>query len=288
MKSYSFLGLLALALFVNGAMAQIKNSKLLTVQISGNCGMCKSTIEKAGDVANESLVVWNSKTNAATLTYDSNKTSEDAILKRIALAGYDNERYLAPEETYAALHSCCQYDRTLKSPEIPENARQEQVHTTTANKHSEVHGAHEATASSSVSNLLAPYLLLKDALIAGDSKAANEATKKFDETLTALQASSLSKEEKAVWTNEQKKLQQATAGIVAGKSIEAQRQAFDKLSRSLYTVLKASKTSEKLYYQHCPMYQDGKGAYWISREAGIKNPYYGAQMLSCGKTVETL
>ncbi|MFD2967210.1 DUF3347 domain-containing protein [Sphingobacterium bambusae] len=284
MKSYTLVGLLALSISVNSAMAQIKNSKLLTVQISGNCGMCKSTIEKAGDVANESLVVWNSKTNEATLTYDSNKTSEDAILKRIALAGYDNERYLAPEETYAALHSCCQYDRTLQAEEAGRKPAENQ----SQGDSGEQHTAHEATASSSVSSLLTPYLGLKDALIAGDSKAANEATKKFDQALTALQAANFSKEEKAVWANEQKKLQQATAGITAGKSIDAQRQAFDKLSRSLYTVLKASKTSDKLYYQHCPMYQDGKGAYWISREAGIKNPYYGAQMLSCGKTVETL
>lgn len=283
MKSYTLLGLLALSISVNGAMAQIKNSKLVTVQISGNCGMCKSTIEKAGDVANESLVVWNNKTNEATLTYDSNKTSEDAILKRIALAGYDNERYLAPEETYAALHSCCQYDRTLQAEETGSKPAENQNQ-----GDSDQHTAHEAPASSLMSSLLTPYLGLKDALIAGDSKAANEATKKFDQALTALQAANFSKEEKAVWTSEQKKLQQATAGITAGKSIDAQRQAFDKLSRSLYTVLKASKTSDKLYYQHCPMYQDGKGAYWISREAGIKNPYYGAQMLSCGKTVETL
>lgn len=284
MKSYTLLGLLALSISVNGAMAQIKNSKLLTVQISGNCGMCKSTIEKAGDVDNESSVVWNSKTGEATLTYDSNKTSEDAILKRIALAGYDNERYLAPEETYAALHSCCQYDRTLQAEETGSKPVENQSQGDSGDHHT----AHEATASSSVSSLLTPYLGLKDALIAGDSKAANEATKKFDQALTALQAANFSKEEKAVWNNEQKKLQQATASVAAGKSIDAQRQAFDKLSRSLYIVLKASKTSDKLYYQHCPMYQDGKGAYWISREAGIKNPYYGAQMLSCGKTVETL
>ncbi len=284
MKSYKLLGLLALSIIFNGAMAQIKNSKLVTVQISGNCGMCKSTIEKAGYVANESLVVWNSKTNQATLTYDSNKTSEDAILKRIALAGYDNERYLAPEETYAALHSCCQYDRTLQAEETSSKPVENQ----SSGDSVEQHTAQEATASSSVSSLLAPYLGLKDALIAGDSKAANEATKKFDQALTTLQASTFSKEEKAVWNNEQKKLQQATASVAAAKSIDAQRQAFDKLSRSLYTVLKASKTSDKLYYQYCPMYQDGKGAYWISREAGIKNPYYGAQMLSCGKTVETL
>jgi hypothetical protein len=36
------------------------------------------------------------------------------------------------------------------------------------------------------------------------------------------------------------------------------------------------------------MYNDGKGANWLSKESAIKNPYYGSQMLSCGKTVETI
>jgi hypothetical protein len=36
------------------------------------------------------------------------------------------------------------------------------------------------------------------------------------------------------------------------------------------------------------MYNDGKGANWLSKESTIKNPYYGSQMLTCGKTVETI
>jgi len=36
------------------------------------------------------------------------------------------------------------------------------------------------------------------------------------------------------------------------------------------------------------MYNDGKGANWLSTENGVKNPYYGSQMLNCGKTIETI
>jgi hypothetical protein len=32
----------------------------------------------------------------------------------------------------------------------------------------------------------------------------------------------------------------------------------------------------------------GKGANWVSKDNTIKNPYYGSQMLSCGKTLETI
>jgi hypothetical protein len=36
------------------------------------------------------------------------------------------------------------------------------------------------------------------------------------------------------------------------------------------------------------MFNDGKGANWLSKENAIKNPYYGSSMLSCGKTTETI
>jgi hypothetical protein len=60
------------------------------------------------------------------------------------------------------------------------------------------------------------------------------------------------------------------------------------LSKNMYTLMKASNLEKPVYYQHCPMYNDGNGANWISKENVVKNPYYGSQMLSCGKVVETI
>lgn len=51
----------------------------------------------------------------ATITYDAKKSNEDEILKRIALAGYDNAKFLAPEDVYNKLPECFQYDRELKT-----------------------------------------------------------------------------------------------------------------------------------------------------------------------------
>jgi Cu(I)/Ag(I) efflux system membrane fusion protein len=43
-----------------------------------------------------------------------------------------------------------------------------------------------------------------------------------------------------------------------------------------------------VFYQFCPMMNDGKGAYWLSETKDIRNPYYGEAMLTCGETKETL
>jgi copper chaperone CopZ len=91
--------------------AQIKNLKTETVKIYGNCGMCKKTIEKAGNLKDVATVNWNKDTKMAILTYDSAKTNQGEILKKIALAGYDSEKIKAKKEDYENLPGCCQYDR---------------------------------------------------------------------------------------------------------------------------------------------------------------------------------
>lgn len=99
------------------ASAQIKNVKTETVKISGNCGMCKKTIEKAGNLKNIAKVTWNIDTKMAIITYDTKKTNQDEILKRIALSGYDSDKFIATDDAYNNLHGCCQYDRVAKSKE---------------------------------------------------------------------------------------------------------------------------------------------------------------------------
>ena len=94
--------------------AQIKNAKTQNVKVLGNCGMCKAKIEKAGSLKNTAIVDWNKDSKIALITYDTTKTNQDEILKRIALAGYDSENKVAPESSYKRLPGCCQYERKEK------------------------------------------------------------------------------------------------------------------------------------------------------------------------------
>ena len=66
---------------------KIKNAKTETAKVYGNCGMCKTKIEKAGNIKNSVSVDWNKDTGMATITYDTTKTNKDEILQRIALVG---------------------------------------------------------------------------------------------------------------------------------------------------------------------------------------------------------
>jgi copper chaperone CopZ len=116
-------GLMAIALLLSAvvATAQMKNAKTETVKIFGNCGMCETTIEKAGTQKDIASVDWNKDTKMATLTYDSKITNKDEILKRIALVGYDSEQFRAEESAYYKLPGCCQYDRAADVKEEKES-----------------------------------------------------------------------------------------------------------------------------------------------------------------------
>ncbi len=92
------------------AVAPVTQSE--TFQVLGNCGMCKRTIEKAATEAGAGTASWDVEKDLLTVTFDAAKTSVDAIQKAVALSGYDNAGYKAPDTAYNSLHGCCQYDRS--------------------------------------------------------------------------------------------------------------------------------------------------------------------------------
>ena len=255
--------------------AQIKNETSITEKIAGNCGMCKKTIEKAGNLKNEASVNWDKESKIATITFDSKKTSKDVILKRIALAGYDNNSYLAPKEAYDNLPQCCQYERSnkLENVVMPSNTKHEE--------NSEV-------AQTNLEIVFETYFELKDALVDSNSKSASKLASDLVIRMEKVDMQSLDTETHRVWMEKRMSLKENTSTIASSKELEEQRTDFKALSENIYVLMKASKLKNAIYYQHCPMANDGKGANWLSKEEEIKNPYFGSMMLSCGKTIETL
>jgi len=101
-------------LILNSCDAQIKHTTTVQAKVFGNCEMCQKTIQKAAFVKGQAKANWSPDTQIAEITFDSTKTNLDAVLKRIADAGYDNQRFTAPQAAYDSLPSCCQYERAAK------------------------------------------------------------------------------------------------------------------------------------------------------------------------------
>ena len=281
--------MMAILVLLSGATnAQIKNAKTETVKIYGNCGMCETKIEKAGNLKNIAKVDWDADTKMATLTYDESKTNQDEILKRIALVGYDSEKFLAPADAYSKLPGCCQYDREAKVPvkvdAVSGESKMAMNDKTTMSENQDPSNSELAKQSNQLQAVFDNYFLLKDALVKTDAKATAAKSKELLASIEAVKMETLKMEVHLVWMKVLKDLTADAKNISETQDIKKQREVFKSLSKNTYELIKVSKPTEAVYYQYCPM-QD---ANWLSKENGIKNPYYGSQMLTCGKTVETI
>ncbi len=114
------------------------------------------------------------------------------------------------------------------------------------------------------------YIHVKNALINADVKEAKAGAAALQSALTAAGNATGA----------------GLAGKIAGAgSIDEQRASLSALTAEVEKVIKTTKlTSGTVYRQHCPM-ADGD---WLASETTIKNPYYGDDMLSCGRVVEEI
>ena len=271
--------------------AQIKNAKTETVKVYGNCDMCEKTIEKAGNLKKIAKVDWNVDTKMATITYDSKVTNQDAILKRIALSGYDSDKFLAPDNAYSKLPGCCQYDRIAKVP-----VKIDAISGADISEHSEMtnHTNHTETPKveiQEVNQLKAVfdnYFAVKDALVKTDGNTASAKATSLLSAINAVKMETLKTDEHTIWMKVLKNIKEDAEHIADTKDAKHQRDHFDTLSKNIYELIKVSKQETPTYYQFCPMANNGKGANWLSKENVVKNPYYGSMMLSCGKVTETI
>ncbi len=125
-----------------------------------------------------------------------------------------------------------------------------------------------------ISDVVGGYLRLKDALVDSNPTQAKERAVELLELIDATQMINL---------------QQNAKQIAATEDLENQRVYFDSLSVNLYQKVKETKSNEQiLYKQYCPMAFNNRGAFWLSSSEEIRNPYYGAQMMHCGNTEETI
>lgn len=124
-----------------------------------------------------------------------------------------------------------------------------------------------------VTNTYAHYEHVKNVLVGSNPGDAQKGAEMLNEALSKVEGSGMAL--------------LASQKIAATDNLKLQRKAFSELSNEMETLLRGKITSGKLYKDFCPMALNG-GAYWLSSIKDIRNPYYGAQMLSCGKVAEVI
>jgi len=143
--------------------------------------------------------------------------------------------------------------------------------------------------SAQISDVVTAYIALKNDFIASDAKRAASDAKVVKKAMGNVKMDLLKGDNHMMWMDMMKPINSAVDKIIKSSDVEEQRLAFSDLSDGLYKTITMFKiTGLNMYYQFCPMAKDSEGAYWLSLDREIKNPYLGEAMLTCGETKETL
>ncbi len=133
------------------------------------------------------------------------------------------------------------------------------------------------------------YMGVKNSLSRDRADSAAFFAAKLSQEIGLVTMDKLSSAQYDAWTKFATNLSNDADKIRNTKEIERQRECFMTLTNNMYELLKVFNTnSEIIYYQFCPMANKGKGAYWISDQSKIANPYFGKSMLRCGSTKATI
>ncbi len=148
------------------------------------------------------------------------------------------------------------------------------------------------TGTQKMVELLHSYYRLKDALVesnAADADKAAVATRNNTVELAEITAAD---------TLHPIQLQPQADSLIAAltalitvkdETTEYKRIPFSTVSDLVYSlVVKTGLEHAGIYREYCPMAFNDKGAYWLSNEAEIRNPYFGTIMLECGEVTDTL
>ncbi|RYU89525.1 DUF3347 domain-containing protein [Mucilaginibacter terrigena] len=138
--------------------------------------------------------------------------------------------------------------------------------------------------NTAVDKITSSYIGVKNALVGSNSTLAKTRSAELLAALSAPVKGLLPAQQKLMATYLDK-LKFDSRHISETTVLDHQREHFESLSKNMYALLAGLKlNSATLYQQYCPM----KKAAWLSETEDIRNPYYGDDMLECGKVTATL
>ncbi len=135
------------------------------------------------------------------------------------------------------------------------------------------------------------YFHLKDALVLTNDTMAIASAQLLKTNADSLKLDELKADKSIIEMAKgyQESISAEAAALQGEKDIEGKRKSFQVISDNLYDLVRTVRfDKQKLYHQFCPMAFNDQGAYWLSPNGDIKNPYFGKKMLTCGEVKDSV
>lgn len=148
--------------------------------------------------------------------------------------------------------------------------------------------------NSSFEAMLSDYYSLKDGMVKSTSSVASSVDSAANKLISSADSLKLTelKADEAIVSTAQSYAQGISAeakALLGEKNLEAKRKAFQMISDQMYDLVRTVRYDRQVvYHQYCPMAFNDEGAYWLSNNSEIMNPYFGNKMLHCGEVRDSL
>jgi hypothetical protein len=140
-----------------------------------------------------------------------------------------------------------------------------------------------------LSDVFQANVALKEAFVSASDAGVKNAIGAVRQSLSKVDMNLLKGKAHTEWMGYLKTMNTSLDGMIKASSLDEGRTGFALFSEALYQSIKAyGLGGGTAYYQYCPMALNNRGGHWLSDRTEIRNPYYGAKMLKCGETKETL
>ena len=141
---------------------------------------------------------------------------------------------------------------------------------------------------SQLTQLTEEYFKVKNSLVNDDAPATQKAAVSIKSSLSNVDMSLVKGAAHDRWMSIRSEVDKAAGMMIKETDIAKQRTHFAPLSQAFLDLTETfGLTKDKVYKEFCPMAFDNKGAFWLSESSEIRNPYFGAAMLTCGEVKET-
>ena len=133
------------------------------------------------------------------------------------------------------------------------------------------------------------YLELEEALVRSDTAKANSAASTMLFLLNMLDKPMDKEVTARAWEEYNSAYRKNLKAFLNAKDLQKKRLYFSYISEYLYASFKSfDMKKEDIHLVYCPKAFNEKGAYWLTENHKIRNPYFGDEKLKCGQIVEVL
>lgn len=197
----------------------------------------------------------------------SERRSEEAKGEEVELAGDEPDETALTGEEAASDYNPSDTVVTVKQEELPVNLQ----------NHLQV--------------LVDAYLKIGEGLVKSDSGEAKAAAEQLVNLMLRHEQENidLKPEVRSFYTNAAHTMRQSAENMLITNEMWEIRAGYSAMAPAAYKLARVTDfTDLPLYYQYCAKSFNNRGAYWLSRNKEIQNPYADQNTKNCGETVAVL